>query len=260
MSEAPRDLRPAEENDLEDGSAEAPLVSESPYDREMTILEHLAELRTRLIWSGIAVGIGMVIAAVFLTWPVIRLLTEPAEVQLAALRPTETFTTYMKVALVTGMGLAMPVIVWQALLYVLPALHTHERRYLFIAVPAITIAFACGLVFGFFVVIPAAVRFLQGFGGDIVTSLWSIDEYLSFVSTFLFWVGVSFETPVILYFLVKLGVVTVQQLGKYRKYALVGAFVIAAVITPTPDPFNQAIVAIPLYLLYELGLVAGRFA
>jgi sec-independent protein translocase protein TatC len=166
----------------------------------------------------------------------------------------------MKVALVTGAGLAMPIIVWQALLYVLPALHAHERRYLFLAVPAITIAFLCGLTFGFFVVIPAAVRFLQGFGGDIVTSMWSIDEYLSFVSSFLFWVGVSFETPVVLYFLVKLGVVTVERLGRFRKYALVGSFVVAAMITPTPDPLNQALVAIPLYGLYELGLLAGRFA
>src|SRR5688572_30462322 len=108
-------------------------MSDSSPDRAMTILEHLQELRTRPIVSGIAIAIGMAIAAAFLTWPVIRLLSEPSGLNLVALRPTETFVTYFKVALVTGAALAMPVIVWQVLLFVLPALHAHERRWVFIA-------------------------------------------------------------------------------------------------------------------------------
>ena len=227
----------------------------------MTILEHLRELRTRLIITGIAVAIGMAIAAFFLTWPVIRLLTaEPAGLNLVALRPTETFVTYFKVALVTGTALAMPVIVWQVLLFVIPALHSHERRYALLAVPFITVAFAAGLAFGFFIVIPSAVRFLTGFGGDVIGQYWSIEEYLTFVTTLLFWIGLSFETPIVMFFLAKLGVVKPRTLGRFRRYAVVGAFLIAAMITPTPDPFNQALVAIPMYLLYELGVFMARFA
>ncbi|HZT05431.1 MAG TPA: twin-arginine translocase subunit TatC [Chloroflexota bacterium] len=235
-------------------------MGEAFQDREMTIFEHLAELRRRIIIAGLAVLVGMAIAAVFLTWPVIDLLTRPSDVHLQVLRPTETFSVYMKVALVTGAALAMPIIVWQALLFVLPALHQHERRFLLFAVPGVSLSFCLGLVFGFFVVIPAAVRFLAGFGSGYVQVTWSFEEYVSFVSTFLFWVGVVFETPLLMFSLAKLGVVDAEQLGRYWKYALLAAFVIGAIITPTPDPFNQTIVSVPIFLLYELGIILARFA
>ena len=230
-------------------------------DREMTIYEHLAELRKRIMIVGLAVIVGMAIAAFGLTWPVIELLTRPAGIEkLVALRPTEAFMVYMKVALTVGAALAMPIIVWQALLFVMPALHRHERKFIIFAVPAVTVAFCVGLSFGFFVVVPAAVRFLSGFGSDVVTPTWSFDEYISFVSSFLFWIGVVFETPIVIFSLAKLGVVDVARLGRYRRYALFGAFIIGAMITPTPDPFNQIIVSVPIYLLYELGVLMARFA
>ena len=139
-------------------------MSDAFPDREMTILEHLEELRRRLIIAGIATAICFVIAAIFLTWPVMDFLTKPAGMKLFALRPTETFSTYMKVALATGAGLAMPVIILEALLFVVPALRPHERKYVFMAVPSVTVAFILGVLFGIFVVVPAAVRFLVGFG------------------------------------------------------------------------------------------------
>ena len=226
----------------------------------MTVLEHLAELRRRIIIVGIGASVAVVIAAFWLTWPMITLLSEPAGVKLAALRPAEMFSTYMKVALATGVGLAMPLIVSQLLLFVLPGLHPYERRWIYIGVPAITFAFAVGLAFGFFLVIPFAVRFLMSFGGDIVEAVWSVEAYLSFVSSLLLWIGLSFETPIALFFLAKLGVVNARQLARYRRYALVGAFIIGAIITPTPDPVNQTIVSVPIYLLYELGVLLARFA
>jgi sec-independent protein translocase protein TatC len=225
-------------------------------------LPHLIELRQRLIKSGLALVAGVAIAALpGVTWTVINLLTEPAGVKLAALRPAETFTAYMKVALVTGLAFAMPVIVAQALLFVLPALENrNERRWMFIAVPSITIAFVLGILFGFYLVIPFAVRFLVGFGGDIVETVWSVEAYLSFVSSLLLWIGLTFETPIVLFFLAKVGLVNARQLGHYRRYALIGAFVIGALITPTPDPLNQTIVSVPIYLLFELGVLLARFA
>jgi sec-independent protein translocase protein TatC len=233
-------------------------VSEAQQDREMTVIEHLEELRKRLIISIVATVIGMIIAAMWLTWPVYFLLTEPSGLQLHATRPGEMFFAYFKVALVVGAALAMPVIVYQVMRFVMPALHPHEKRYLLMSIPAVTIAFITGLAFGLFVVIPAAVRYLIAFGGDVVVAIWTVEEYLSFVTTLLFGIGVSFETPIIIFFLARLGAVSAKQLASYRKFALIGAFVIAAIITPTPDPLNQAIVAIPIYLLYELGVLLAR--
>ncbi len=231
-----------------------------PTGRTMTVIEHLRELRRRLIIAGIAIVVGVALAATLLTWPVIGLLTEPAGVKLAALRPVETFVTYMKVSLVVGTSIAMPIIVSQILLFVLPGLHKHERRYVFVGVPAVTLAFALGLVFGFFVVIPFAVRFFLGFGGDIIQPVWSVEAYLSFISSLLFWIGLSFETPLALFFLAKIGVVSTRVLSHYRRHALVGSFILGAFITPTPDPLNQTIVSVPIYLLYELGVLLTRFA
>lgn len=242
-------------------------MSDPPQDREMTIFEHLDELRRRLIIAALATVAGLVIAVGFLTWPVMGLLTQPPallgqplDLKLVALRPTETFVTFMQVSLVTGAALAMPVIISQVLLFILPALHPNERRYLFLAVPFITLAFLVGIAFAYFLVIPFAVRYLLTFGGPGVEAMWSIEEYLSFITALLFWIGVAFETPIVLFVLAKLRVIDARRLGRYRKYALIGAFVLGAIITPTPDPVNQAIVAIPLYLLYELGVLLARLA
>jgi sec-independent protein translocase protein TatC len=108
------------------------------------------------------------------------------------------------------------------------------------------------------VLLPFALRYLLTFGGDIATPFISIGEYISFVTTLLIWMGISFELPMVVVFLSKLGVVTPKQLRGYWKYALVGSFAVAAIITPTPDPFNQTLVAVPLYLLYEIGVLFAR--
>jgi sec-independent protein translocase protein TatC len=237
-------------------------VSEPSYDREMTILEHLAELRHRLVIASLGLMVGMAVSAVWLTTPAMQFLTLPAQgVELIVIRPAEAFTTYMKVAFALGAALSMPIIVHQMLLFVLPALHPHERKWVYVGTPAVTLAFMIGLAFALLVVVPAALQFLAGFNpAGVVRPTWDLDEYLSFVSSFIFWIGVSFETPIVIFILAKLQVVNVRQLSRYRKYALIGAFVLGAIITPTPDPFNQAIVSIPIYLLYELGLVFARFA
>jgi sec-independent protein translocase protein TatC len=226
----------------------------------MTIFEHLAELRNRLMIAGLATVVGMAVAAAWLTFPVMELMTKPAHIELIFVDPTEGFTTYMKVTLAVGAALAMPVIISQILLFVMPALHPHERRWIYLGTPAVVLAFALGILFGFLVVVPAGVQFLAGFGTSIATPTWSAERYLSFISSFIFWIGVTFETPIIVFFLAKLGVVHAQQLAHYRKYALIGAFVIGAIITPTPDPLNQTIVSLPLYLLFELGILLARFA
>jgi sec-independent protein translocase protein TatC len=225
----------------------------------LTIIEHLEELRTRLIISVIALAITTAFMFVF-TGKMLEILLIPSggKAQLIFLKPTEMFLTYFKVALIGGLALSMPVIIYQLIAFVTPGLMPSEKRYLWFIVPSTSILFILGLTFGYWIVIPFALNYLLTFGGDIASAFISIGEYISFVTTLLLWMGVSFELPIVIVALAKFRVVNYKQLRGYWKYALVGSFLVAAVITPTPDPFNQTIVAIPLYLLYEVGLLFAR--
>jgi sec-independent protein translocase protein TatC len=196
-----------------------------------------------------------------ITENVIRLLAEKAPGgNMLAIGPGEAFFTFIQVSLVIGIAISMPVIIWQVLSFVTPALYDNERKYMFIAVPGVTISFAVGVVFCYLLMLPFAIAFLGGFQTEIFDQHWTAERYLDFVTTFMFWVGVTFELPIIMYFLSKLGVVSPARMASFRKYAFVMAFVIGAIITPTPDPINQTIVSLPIYLLYELGVILARFA
>jgi sec-independent protein translocase protein TatC len=191
----------------------------------------------------------------------VKLLAERAPAgKLSTLGPGEGFFTFLEVAMIIGIALSMPVIVYQVLSFVTPALYEHERKYLFIAVPGVTLSFAAGVAFCYFFMLPFAIAFLGGFQTDIFNPIWSAERYLDFVTTFLFWVGITFELPIVMYFLSKMGVVSAQRMAGFRKYAFVLAFVIGAIITPTPDPINQSIVSLPIYFLFELGVLLARFA
>lgn len=241
------------------GSA-AEQAPELHEEGSMTILEHLEELRQRIMIAGIALIVGMAISGFFLVQRVMELLVHLVDFPIINTHPTEVFVAYLKVALFTGAALAMPVLVYEALMFVLPALTPKEKRFTYIAVPGATVCFLIGLVFGYKILVPTALQFLGGFSGGLIQPMWTIGPYLSFITTFLFWIGIAFEMPLVIFSLAKLHVVNTRQLSHYRKYAFLGAFVIAAVITPTPDPFNQALVGIPLYLLYELGTFLARWA
>jgi sec-independent protein translocase protein TatC len=233
-----------------------------PLTREdaFTILEHLAELRDRLIRAVIALVVATLLAFLF-TDPLLEFLIQPmGGLKPVFLRPTEMFVTYFKVSLIAGFILSMPVIIYQLMRFLAPGLTREERKYLYIIVPGGTISFAAGVLFSYFVMLPVGIRFLLTFGGDIARAQWTIGEYISFITTLMFWAGVVFETPLIIFFLAKLGIVTAQQLSRWRKFAILGIFIIAAVITPTPDPINQLLVAGPLLVLYELGVLLARIA
>ncbi len=247
---------------IEDQSSER-----APGDREMTMLEHLDELRHRLVVGVIGCVVGLLVSIVpipgfdSLTHFTIRLLSDRAPGgKLLALGPGEAFFTYLEVSLIIGVAIAMPVIVYQVLAFVTPALYDNEKKYLFIAVPGVTLSFAIGVLFCYYLMLPFAIAFLGNFSPDIFSQQWAAERYLDFVTTFMFWVGITFELPIVMYFLSKLGVVSPQRLSSFRKYAFVMAFVIGAIITPTPDPINQTIVSMPIYLLYELGVILARFA
>jgi sec-independent protein translocase protein TatC len=254
----------------------------APHDREMTMLEHLEELRQRLTIMALALVGGVILCWIpipglidasasqpetgnfgSVTRFIVSKLIDVATVHgatIISLKPGETFFTFLHVSLIVGAALAMPVIVYELLAFVTPALYDNERRYLLVAVPGVTLSFVVGVLFCYALMLPFAIRFLAGFGSDLVAPTWSAAYYLDFVTSFLFWVGLTFELPIVMYFLSKLGVVSVQRMTSFRKYAFVLAFVLGAIITPTPDPINQTVISLPIYFLFELGIILARFA
>ncbi len=226
----------------------------------MGLLEHLEELRERLIKSAIALILA-IFFSLFFTGRLLKILISPmGELKPVFLRPTEMIVTYLRVAFIAGMALATPVIVYQLVKFILPALYPHERRYLYWLIPAASFSFLAGLAFAYFVMLPFAVKYLLTFGGDVARAQWTIGEYINFVTNLLFWIGMTFELPLVIYFLSRLGLVSPKWLSRNRKYAVVLIAIIAAVITPTPDPFNMSLVMIPLLLLYEVGVILAKIA
>jgi sec-independent protein translocase protein TatC len=224
----------------------------------MSILDHLMELRERLVKAVLALLIGTVLSLAF-TPQLLKLLIRPMGDRIPqSLAPTESIIVYFKIALIAGAVLAMPVIVYQLIRFILPGLTDQERKYLRIVVPGAGALFAIGVGFASFVMLPFTAKYLQGFLSDIILPNWTINNYIGFVTTLAFWLGVVFETPLIIAFLARLGIISPQMLAKNRKYAIVLIAVMAAVITPTPDPVNMTLVMVPLYLLFEVGVILAR--
>lgn len=229
-------------------------------DVELPLREHLIELRNRLIKAALAVLITTGISLTFAEQEVGVLVQLAQGHHLIALSPTETFVAYLKVAFITGISISMPLLVYQLFRFIAPGLTRTERRWVLTSLPGITLFFLAGVLFCYFVVLPGAVNFLLNFGGGQIENTPTISNFLDFVTHFLLAVGLAFETPIIIFVLAKLGIATPKRLSKFRRYMIVLAFVIAAVITPTPDPVNQTIVAVPILLLYELGVIFARLA
>jgi sec-independent protein translocase protein TatC len=237
-------------------------AQEFPNEKLMTLLEHLMELKDRLVRIGIALVVWAA-ASFVLAERVLKWLLRPMELyqgtyKIIATKPTTTIGLFMKISLFTGAVFAMPWIVHQVLLYVLPGLTRREKKALLWVVPGATFFFVVGAAFAYFVMAPAAIPFLLGFWSDLIEQTWMVDEYVPFITSLVFWVGVSFETPLLMAFAARMGVVTAKQLLSVWRFAIVGAAVLAAVITPTPDPFNMTIVMLPLDALYFLGVLLAR--
>ena len=239
-------------------------------DKELSLVQHLTELRDRLMVAAIAVLITTVFAFVFavqiiqfLLLPVNcqfipQFVCEATRIKLASFSPTENFTTFMRVSLFTGIALAMPVILYEIYAYIDPALYPKERRFVRLMGLPVLGLFVFGMAFCYFLLLPNAIKFLINFGGDVIENQLRAADYISFVTTFILGVGIVFEMPMIIYTVVRVGLVQRAWLAKQRRYVFLLVFVVGAIITPTPDPFNQTLVAIPMYLLFELGLLLAR--
>jgi len=229
-------------------------------EKEMTLFEHLEELRERLIKSAIALLITTVFSLLF-SARLIKIILAPAgNVRPVFLRPTEGVLTYFRVALLAGVALALPAITYQIARFVLPGLRPNEKRFLMLLLPGAVVSFVGGAAFAYFVMLPPSLRFLLSFGSEIAEATWAIGEYITFVTNLMFWTGVIFEAPLLAFFLAKLGIVTSKMLSSNRKYALLVSAIVAAVITPTPDPFNMMLVMAPLIVLFEVSVWVTKLA
>jgi len=223
---------------------------------------HLEELRKRLIFCFIAVGIGFVLSYGFkeklfqiLTRPLISVMQTGDKLIFTGL--PEAFFTYLKVALLSGIILATPVIFYQFWMFVAPGLYKKEKQHMIPIVFLSTFFFVGGSFFGYFIVFPYGFKFFLGFASEIIQPLPSMREYLSFASKLLLAFGLVFELPLIITFLARLGMVSVSFLKKNRKYALLLFFAGAAILTP-PDVVTQVMMALPLIVLYEISIIGAR--
>jgi len=236
-------------------------VPEIEKNDKLTFIGHLGELRKRLLKCVIVLVITIAISF-FLTEPYIfptlispvKDLLGAGEINLVFTQMTEMIGTYMKVALASGIILAMPFLVYQLLMFVSPALTRREKKYVYMILPWITFMFLAGVAFGYYILIPPATGFLMTFGSEIATPMIKIGNYISIVTRLLVAAGAVFETPVIILFLARIGIVKPKMLSSKRRHAIVVAFILAAIITPTFDPINQCLVAAPLIVLYELSI------
>lgn len=227
---------------------------------KMPLIDHLRELRKRLIISVTALLVGLV-ASLPLSRRVIGGLKEMCHVcNFQVVDPTEGIVTYFRVSLVLGLVLAIPVILYQLVAFVLPALRRPEKRYLYLLLPGAALMFALGLAFGYFVVLPRSVNFLAEFMVDYADPNWRLLNYIAFVTNMLLVAGLTFETPLVVFVLAKIGILSPAFMTHYRRHAIVILAVLAAVLTPTPDPFTMFIVLVPMVMLYELGILLARFA
>ena len=219
-----------------------------------TIWAHLNELRRRLIVCLIAIAVGIIISFIFAE-QLFQVLVWPAKgIHLIFIDVTEMLGTYMQVCLIAGIIVAMPLLVYELIAFVAPALTPREKKYVWIILPFIFLMFIAGVAFSYFILLPPAMQFLISFGADIATPQIRIGNYVSLIGRLLLATGMIFEMPVITTFLARLGIISSKWMGQQRKWAIILAFILGAIITPTLDPVNQTLVALPLIALYEMSI------
>lgn len=220
---------------------------------EMSLIDHLQELRTRLIVC-IAVVLAASCGCYFYAVELVHIITAPAG-KLYYMNPAEAFFTYLKVSVFAGFLVALPVVFYQVWAFVVPALTRQERKASLFLIPASLVLFFVGLAFSYFLVLPAAIAFFIGFSTPDLQPMFSIGQYLSFVISFVLPFGFVFELPLFILVAAKLGVIGSKFLAAKRKMVVVLSFVVGAVISPTPDVFSQTMIAIPLLVLYEASIL-----
>ena len=231
-------------------------------DKELTLRQHLEELRKRSIYSTIAIAIttGVSFSLAAHIFSILEALA-PEDTNFIFTEAMELLVTYFKLSIYCGVALALPFLIYQALMFIRPALTSRERMWVYILLPAVALFFAGGVAFGYFFV-PRMLSFLIEFplAADVANPEIKISGYVSLVARLLFGLGLVFETPLVIFFLARIGLVTPQWLLRQWRYAIVVCYIVAAIITPTPDPINCSIVALALVALYFLSIILAWIA
>lgn len=232
-------------------------------DQEQTFVAHLVELRDRLLRATLALLVVFLCLMPwasniydFLAQPMMRAL--PEGTKMIATGVVTPFFVPVKVTVMVAFVIALPIVLYQAWAFIAPGLYSHEKRLALPLVVASTVLFILGMAFCYYFVFGVVFKFINNFAPKSITPAPDIEQYLSFVITMFMAFGVTFEVPVVVIVLVRMGIVSLEKLREIRPYAIVGAFVIAAVVTP-PDVMSQMMLAVPLVVLYEVGLLIARF-
>jgi sec-independent protein translocase protein TatC len=232
-------------------------------DVEMSFLDHLEELRWRLIYAAIGVVIGAIVAWIFIDPLVDVILLKPARdagAELQNLRPFGQLFLFVQVAIIIGVVVSLPNLFYQLWKFISPALKKNERKYILSIVIFSSLCFLAGIAFAYFIMLPLALKFAAQFGTEAIKNEFAIDEYMSIIISVMLAAGCVFELPMVSFFLSKLGILTPAFMKKYRRHAIVIILVLAAVLTPGADPVSQVILAVPLVLLYELSIFISKIS
>lgn len=232
---------------------------------KMPFTSHLEELKTRLVRVLIVLGIGFGVCYLFKDWS-FRVVTQPlvdampSQSSLIFTGLPEAFFIHMKIAFFASLFLTAPYTLFEIWRFVSPGLYKNERRMVFPFLFFSTILFVGGVLFGYFIALPPAFSFFVSFSTDFLKPMISFREYLNLTLKFLLAFGLCFEMPVFIFFLTKMGIVDAKMLSRQRRYAILGIFIVAAILTPSPDAISQILMAVPLMVLYEVSIFVSRFA
>lgn len=232
----------------------------SPEEKQ-TIIEHLEELRKALIVSSIAVIVAAVACFAY-NEQILAFVTSPLTMldeKLIVTGVTEAFFVKLKLAFYSGFAIAFPIVIWSIWRFFKPALYPSERKYVYILLPTSVILFLVGVTFSYFGILPLVLKFFIYIAGSLET-MFKVDQYVSFILAFTIPFGIVFELPVFVFFLTKIGIIRPEMLSKNRKYALLVIVILAAALTPGPDPISQMMMAGPVYLLYEVSIIVSKVA
>jgi len=238
-------------------------AEKSPGQKEMSFLEHLDELRSKIIKTLLGILAATALCVFFADFIVQKMLLHPlvsVGLKTQVLSPYGIVMLYMESVLICGIILSMPYTIYCLWTFVAPGLLPNERRYISRIVFFTSFCFFAGVSFGYFILLPAALNFFASFGTQNIDLNIALDQYVSFMLALLLGAGLVFELPMISYFLSKMGILTPEFMRKYRRHAIVVIFIISAVVTPTPDIVTQSLLAVPMILLYEVGIFISKYS
>jgi len=252
-------------------------MATSEEELRMPFWNHLEELRKRIVRALILIAVGFGVCFNYsedilrlLMWPMNTKMEFQLSYPFVSITPNlapqklhyttliEPFWSHLKIGLIAGIMLVFPFIMYQVWKFIAPGLRVKEKKYISLFIFFSSLFFGIGVLFCYFVLLPFAIPFLLTYKTENLIAIIRIGDYIDFVLKFLLASGIVFELPLIIVLLSRMGIVNPATLAKYRKFALLGAFILGAILTPTPDIFNQTILSIPIYLLYEVGILASR--